>query len=301
MDDRGLFRAALLAGLCGLMQSALAEPALRARDTTAASGGPRRAGDAQLYATCGSWQAAPAGCCAETELRHSYIATLFDPVAVQIEADSDTLLEGSVTPLAASIVCDDATRMDAGSDIAWSVLAGPLSVGAGSGVATAGIVYADAPAYVAATTEGASGSRQLTVANVNRDDYPGYASDGLADDWQMQHFGPTNDLATGAADPDGDGQNNQFEFIAGTQPTNAASSFALGIRPGARVDVAFAPAYTSRVYGVEYTTNLRGGVWLPLTNGSEIVLGEQHAVRGIEDAPSADYRVRIRYDWETPP
>jgi PKD repeat protein len=44
--------------------------------------------------------------------------------------------------------------------------------------------------------------------------------------WQVQYFGSTtNPNAAPNADPDGDGQNNYAEFLAGTNPTNAASVF----------------------------------------------------------------------------
>jgi beta-glucanase (GH16 family) len=44
--------------------------------------------------------------------------------------------------------------------------------------------------------------------------------------WQMLHFGCTAcSEANAAADPDGDGQNNLAEYIAGTDPENIASSF----------------------------------------------------------------------------
>jgi PKD repeat protein len=44
--------------------------------------------------------------------------------------------------------------------------------------------------------------------------------------WQIQYFGSTNNPAAApTADPDGDGQNNMAEFLAGTDPTNNASTF----------------------------------------------------------------------------
>jgi PKD repeat protein len=44
--------------------------------------------------------------------------------------------------------------------------------------------------------------------------------------WQVQYFGDTNNPAAAAsADPDGDGQNNLAEFLAGTDPTNSAAAF----------------------------------------------------------------------------
>ena len=44
--------------------------------------------------------------------------------------------------------------------------------------------------------------------------------------WQMFYFGCTGcPQAASAADPDGDGQNNQAEWLAGTDPTNSGSGF----------------------------------------------------------------------------
>ena len=44
--------------------------------------------------------------------------------------------------------------------------------------------------------------------------------------WQIYYFGSTNDpSAAPASDPDGDGQDNWTEFLAGTDPTNSASVF----------------------------------------------------------------------------
>ena len=47
--------------------------------------------------------------------------------------------------------------------------------------------------------------------------------DGLADTWELQHFGSLS--ANAAGDPDGDGVNNLREFRAGTNPTDAALRF----------------------------------------------------------------------------
>jgi hypothetical protein len=44
--------------------------------------------------------------------------------------------------------------------------------------------------------------------------------------WLVQHFGCTNDpTAAPNADPDGDGQDNYAEFLAGTNPTTNTSLF----------------------------------------------------------------------------
>jgi PKD repeat protein len=44
--------------------------------------------------------------------------------------------------------------------------------------------------------------------------------------WAIPYFGSTtNPAAAASADPDGDGQDNMAEFLAGTDPTNSASAF----------------------------------------------------------------------------
>ena len=48
----------------------------------------------------------------------------------------------------------------------------------------------------------------------------------LFEQWQMSYFGCTNcPPASSSADPDGDGQINQAEFLAGTDPTSSSSGF----------------------------------------------------------------------------
>jgi len=54
---------------------------------------------------------------------------------------------------------------------------------------------------------------------------PDYDLEGLLDQWQIQYFGSL--AAIPGADSDNDGASNQAEQSAGTNPTNAASSFRL--------------------------------------------------------------------------
>ena len=50
--------------------------------------------------------------------------------------------------------------------------------------------------------------------------------DGLPDLWQIQYFGCVGcPRAAPGSDPDGDGMSNPQEYLAGTDPTNSASSF----------------------------------------------------------------------------
>jgi len=76
----------------------------------------------------------------------------------------------------------------------------------------------------------------------------------------------TNNAADAALDLDGDGMSNRAEYVAGTDPTNAASYLKIeqGITPGtATVQVA---AVSNRTYTVQFTDNLNPGAWSRLAD-----------------------------------
>ena len=84
-----------------------------------------------------------------------------------------------------------------------------------------------------------------------------YAGDGLPDDWQRKYFGKTGGpIAAPSADPDGDGQNNRFEYFSGTNPTKAESHFRSHVQFSPSPLITFSPALRDRKYTVLYTTNL---------------------------------------------
>lgn len=86
--------------------------------------------------------------------------------------------------------------------------------------------------------------------------------DGMPDDWELEFFGNLNQAAIN--DFDWDGQDDLSEFIAGTNPTNAASLFKLSesIIPEGYV-VAW-PMASNRTYNVYWTDNLSFTSFQPL-------------------------------------
>ena len=89
----------------------------------------------------------------------------------------------------------------------------------------------------------------------------------MLDVWEMQYFG--NLAQTATADFDGDGQTNQAEMIAGTNPASGASRFA-GTVTRANASAPFVIAWPSvpgKQYVLEYKSAL-GGAWLPLATVS---------------------------------
>ncbi len=85
--------------------------------------------------------------------------------------------------------------------------------------------------------------------------------------WQMQHFGSTNNPnAAPDYDASGTGQDNQFKYAAGLDPTNPASVFEMHMDlAGSQPSLVFGPVWSDRYYRVESRTSLHEGHWSELT------------------------------------
>ncbi|HPA20793.1 MAG TPA: M6 family metalloprotease domain-containing protein [Verrucomicrobiae bacterium] len=102
--------------------------------------------------------------------------------------------------------------------------------------------------------------------------------------WQIQYFGSTNNPAAAPeVDTFGTGQNNEFKFVAGLDPTNAAAVFCLDIAtvPGQpqQKKLTFSPRWTDRDYAPQFSTNLSNGAgWMALTNINVSDVGAERTV-----------------------
>jgi hypothetical protein len=94
------------------------------------------------------------------------------------------------------------------------------------------------------------------------------------DAWKARHFAPAElanpAIAGDGADPDGDGETNLQEYLAGTDPLNAQSCLQIdsasasgGALP--TIHLVF-NGVADRTYTVQYKEPLAGGPWLKLTN-----------------------------------
>ena len=212
-----------------------------------------------------------------------YIGQLTEVTALQLAATPTTVDETGTRQLsAAQLLDDDSLNPLAATDVTWSVMAGPFSGINASGLATAATVYQNTAATAQGDYAGATGQLELTVLDNLPDNFGSYAGDGLADDWQFDHFGLDNPLAGPTLDPDGDGQNNAFEFTAGLVPTDALSRFSLSIAPifgqPGQKDIVFDPIVAGRTYTVLTSPDLSLGSWDPLTGGSITNNGDQRTV-----------------------
>jgi hypothetical protein len=161
-------------------------------------------------------------------------------------------------------------------------------------------VHEDTQAIVGANSPLFEGQLQLTlyVLDTLPDNYGTYAADGLPDTWQITHFGHDNPLAAALLDPDGDGQNNRFEYIAGISPTDPLSRFQLRIAPvpgePAHKELKFGPIHSGRTYTVKSNATLTGGTWEDLIDFTD---DESNPERTVTDRAASDpgkfYKVEI--------
>lgn len=228
--------------------------------------------------------------------KHGYIGQLYKVVDLAVAAVPATVDEGATRQLDAMQVLDDDTfiALDPGV-VTWSVESGPLTGVSSAGLATADVVYADTPAGVLGSYQGETGTETLIVVNVGGDDFGTYALDGLPDNWQVQYFGLDNPDAGPAVDPDGDGQDNSFENVAGLVPTDPLSRFRLRIEPvpaqPGRVRLVFSPLVGGRSYTPKFRLDLHPGEWTELTAGVASDHGEERTVTDLN--PIAERRFYV--------
>lgn len=221
--------------------------------------------------------------------------------AAEVDADPDAIDEGGSEQIAATAVAtmDDQTTINlGGGDLLWRVDSGPIATISPSGMLTAAYVYQDTPAVVVAAFLGIEDEHALTVRNVGDDDFGFYAADGVPDPWQVDNFGEQNPDGAGPMDPDGDGQDNQFEELANGDPNDPLSRLKVGIgevegEPTWRA-ISIVPYVRGRRYSVESITNLATGVWaeinfnFPLIEDDKITFTDREA-----DTSENYYRVRL--------
>ncbi|MEM8954329.1 MAG: hypothetical protein AAGD22_09285 [Verrucomicrobiota bacterium] len=165
------------------------------------------------------------------EAKGNLVGQLFDVTGVSVAAAGGTTVnEEGTRQLTATATLDDSTTLDLtqATGAMWAFTPPPISgVNISTGVATAGNVYEDTATQVAVTFQGGTGVVDLTVLNVGSDDYELYAGDGVDDDWQVLFFGEGNADGVGTANPDGDPDDNEGEFLGGFDPTDGSDFFVL--------------------------------------------------------------------------
>ncbi|MBC8003695.1 MAG: putative Ig domain-containing protein [Opitutaceae bacterium] len=98
--------------------------------------------------------------------------------------------------------------------------------------------------------------------------------------WKFAQLGDA--YAPDAGDPDGDGQSNYFEYVAGLVPTDPLSRFLLRIErvPGEtdQKNLIFSPVFADRVYSVGTSNSLGPDSWVPLAGSTQSDDGDERTV-----------------------
>ncbi|MCE9616402.1 MAG: hypothetical protein K8T26_19185 [Lentisphaerae bacterium] len=119
--------------------------------------------------------------------------------------------------------------------------------------------------------------------------------DGMPDAWEYAHqLGPNNG-ADADAHGDADGMNNSDEFIADTDPTNAASVFQIrDATQAASSNLISFPSSTQRVYVLQATTNFPDGAWTDVPGAGPVPgNGGTRTLADGETSPARYYRVDV--------
>lgn len=235
-----------------------------------------------------------------TVARHGYIGQLYEFLGYGLLASDYYPPEEGATQIIPVRTADDGTNaVVPATGFSFVPLEGPLTGISPGGLVETGTVYEDTQAIVGATSPLFEGQLQLTlyVLDTLPDNYGSYSNDGLPDTWQIDHFGLENPLAAPLLDPDGDGQDNEFEYTAGLIPTDPLSRFLLRIEPvsgePARRALKFSPVFPDRSYTVKSNTIL-GGPWQDLAGPDD---DQQQPERTVTDLQATEprkfYRVEI--------
>jgi hypothetical protein len=249
-------------------------------DTVDAGGGLAGSASYRMIGSFGSFGGMSTSSSTTHVAKHGYAGQLYRVLGLTIGCSNTNVDEATSRQIIAQARLDDGTTMSLkGAHVLWRGLDGPVSV-ASDGFVTADFVYRNTIAAVCGACDGQTNLLTLRIRNVGNDDCGIYAGDGLRDDWQVSYFGENNPAAAPAADPDGDSQNNEFEFGAGTNPLDAASRFSLSIAsvPGqpAQKRILFSPIFPDRTYSVEYS--LTDGLFTGLTDALTIDDGRERTV-----------------------
>jgi hypothetical protein len=119
-------------------------------------------------------------------------------------------------------------------------------------------------------------------------------------DWQIEHFGSTNAPDAGsAAEPDGDGANNQLEYLTGTNPMAGDDFWRIDVRQsGNAVGISY-PQIAHLGFQVEWSPGLESAVsWQPLdVPGNRPFFAAANSTATVTDvitnAAFRFYRVRV--------
>ncbi len=117
---------------------------------------------------------------------------------------------------------------------------------------------------------------------------PDVDGDGIPDLWETANAFDPNSAADALLDTDGDTMSNRDEYIAGTNPRDAASLLKVDqVAPGSPALVSFL-AVSNRTYAVQFTDDLNAATWIKL---ADVLARTSNRVETVPDPTPATNRV----------
>ena len=136
-------------------------------------------------------------------------------------------------------------------------------------------------------------SQDFVVIGTSATTFADTDADGLPDAWECETGLDAVATAKADGDEDGDGQNNLHEYLAGTHPLNAGSTFTLSVLSVAEdsVTVSFLAA-AGRTYRIQSSPSLTAGSWA--TTGTIGPLTTDQPVQSVFSTAPEDLRLFFR-------
>lgn len=190
--------------------------------------------------------------------RAGHIGQLVDPVLFWATNPAPQVPEEASIQLNGVVIFDDGTLLSpAAPHLLWSIVGGPVESVTSGGLATAGAVLENSLATVSARFDTFLRSYHVTVLEVDPDNFGLYGGDGIDDGWQAGFFGtgPTGGGSPdglASSDPDGDGQDNAFEWLSGFAPDDSKEFllFAISEIGGGTADLEFSKVIPGTRYSI---------------------------------------------------
>ena len=156
------------------------------------------------------------------------------------------------------------------------------------------VQFSDVPYYQTPTDQTNTLATGATATFTGNYTFLDVNQNGISDAWEMDNFGTVVTNRTQLTDTDHDGMSDYAEFIAGTNPTNAASRFYFNgetIQSNRLIQMQWT-VVTNRLYQVNLSTNLKS--WTPVTAWLQASNNPAMNYSATNASRSQFYRVQVR-------